>query len=136
MGLKKKTRSGSRSSSSFIKKSETRPKTWSEYNPVTLKLQKTPPIYIVITNPKSLIFSTTAHVSLSPSSPSFHFTSQPHTSAFHLFSTPSPLVSSSQSHSFYLSSLTHTATSPQAVKHRQSSITLNSVSSSPLQISH
>ena len=39
----KKTKAGS----GFIKKSETRPKTWLGYNPVTLKLQKKPLIYIV-----------------------------------------------------------------------------------------
>ena len=40
---KKKTKAGP----GFIKKSETQPKTWPEYNSVTLKLQKKPLIYIV-----------------------------------------------------------------------------------------
>ena len=68
----KKTWSGSRSGLGFIKKFKTRP----GYNPVTLKLQKTP-IYIAITNPKSLIFSAATHASLSPSLPSLpHFNSR------------------------------------------------------------
>ena len=43
-GLKKKPRSGSGSGSSFYKKPKTRP----VYDPVTLKLQKPPLIYIVV----------------------------------------------------------------------------------------
>ena len=102
-----KTQSGSGLGSSFYKKPETRP----VYDPITLKLQTPPPyIYSCNVNPISLTQLPLIIWSY------FNFTpSDPH--AFSL--TPSPHISSSQSHSLCLSSLTHCLTRPQA--HKQSS---------------
>ena len=100
------------------KKSKTRP----GYNLVTLKLQKTP-IYIAITNPKSLIFSVAAHTSLSPSSPSFpYFSSRlPQSSPTLTHSLSSPLTTTAITEPHLLSFLLTTTapTKPRKPVHKR-----------------